>query len=67
MRLTIRIDREDDGRYIGEVLELPGCLTYGSTRSEAVSRVRALALHVVADEIENGDRRAPTEVYFEAA
>ena len=55
MKLTIEIDREDDGRWIGEVMELPGVLTYGQTREEAISRVQALALRVLADRIEHGE------------
>jgi len=42
--LTIEVDREEDGRWIAEVLELPGVLAYGSTEAEAVSRVKATAL-----------------------
>ena len=61
MHLTIKIERETDGRYIGEVKELSGCLVYGDTRSEANSRARALALRILADEVEFGDRSARTE------
>lgn len=54
-RFTVEIDREDDGRWIGEVPELPGCLAYGATRDEAVTRTVALALHVLGDRIEHGE------------
>lgn len=54
MQLTIEFDREADGRHIAEVLELPGCLAYGRTQSEADVLVRGLALHILADEIESG-------------
>lgn len=54
MQLTVEFDREADGRHIAEVLELPGCLAYGRTQSEADARVRALALRILADEIESG-------------
>jgi predicted RNase H-like HicB family nuclease len=69
MRLTVTIDREADGRFIGEVNELSGCLVYGTTRAEAVARARALALHILADEVEHGERsaRAISDLYFEAA
>ena len=69
MQLTVEFDREDDGRHIAEVLELPGCLVYGRTRAEAEALVRALALHILAVEVELG-RRDPADVeelYFEAA
>jgi len=58
MRLTVTIDREEGGRFIGEVRELPGCLVYGETRSEANALALACALHILADEVERGERSA---------
>jgi predicted RNase H-like HicB family nuclease len=55
MKLTIELEQEDDGRWIAEVLDLPGVLTYGQTREEAVARVQALALRVLADRLEHGE------------
>ena len=52
---TVEIDREDDGRWIGEVIDLPGVLAYGSTKDEAVARTKALAFRVLADRIEHGE------------
>jgi predicted RNase H-like HicB family nuclease len=65
---TIELDREDDGRWVAEVRALPGVLCYGSDRDEAVARVQALALRVIAERLEH--REAPAEflnVTFEAA
>jgi predicted RNase H-like HicB family nuclease len=45
------IEREEDGRWIGEVAELPGVLAYGATREDAVSKAKALALRVLADRL----------------
>lgn len=53
MNYTIDIDTEEDGRIIAEVLELPGVLAYGNTQEEAVSKVQALALHIIADRLEH--------------
>jgi predicted RNase H-like HicB family nuclease len=53
--LTLELDREDDGRYIAEVLDLPGVLAYGATREEATARAQALALRVLADRLEHGE------------
>jgi len=53
--LNIEIEREDDGRWIAEVPDLSGVMTYGDTREEAVSKVEALALRVLADRIEHGE------------
>jgi predicted RNase H-like HicB family nuclease len=55
MKLTIELDREDDGRWIAEVSDLPGVLSYGQTREEAVARVQALAFRVLADRLEHGE------------
>ena len=52
---TIDQEQEVDGRWIAEVLELPGVLAYGETRTEAVARVQALALRVLADRLEHGE------------
>lgn len=51
----MEIDREEDGRWIGEVTDLPRVLAYGSTRVEAVARTKALAFRVLADRIEHGE------------
>jgi predicted RNase H-like HicB family nuclease len=55
MNFTIGTEREDDGRWIASVIELPGVLVYGQTREEAVAKVQALALHVLADKLEHGE------------
>jgi predicted RNase H-like HicB family nuclease len=50
---TVDVELEDDGRWIGEVSELPGVLVYGLTREEAVSKAKALAFRVLADRLEH--------------
>ena len=68
MALNIELEREEDGRWIAEVPALSGVLCYGQTRDEAVARVQALALRVIADRLEHGE--APAElltVSFQAA
>jgi len=55
MDFTIEIEQEDDGRWIAEVLELPGVLSYGQTPEEARARAQALALRVVAERLEHGE------------
>ncbi len=64
----IEIDREADGRWLAEVPTLPGVLCYGHDRDEAVAKVQALALRVLAERLEH--REAPAEflhVTFHAA
>ncbi len=51
VKLTIDLDREEDGRWIAEALELPGVLCYGHTREEAISNTERLAIEVIADRI----------------
>ena len=53
--MNIELDREADGRWIAEVPAIPGALSYGTTRDEAIARVEALALRVVADRLEHGE------------
>lgn len=56
MDLTIETEQEEDGRWIAEVINLSGVLSYGQSQEDAVARVKALALRVVADQIEQGER-----------
>lgn len=66
--LKIESEREEDGRWIAEVPALPGVLAYGSTEAEASAKVKALALRVIADRLDNGEP-LPREIagVFEAA
>ncbi len=53
--MKIEIEREDDGRWIAEIPELPGVMAYGNSRNEAISKAEALALRVLADRLEHGE------------
>jgi len=53
--MIVETERENDGRWIAEIPDLPGVLVYGKTREEALSRVKALALRVLADRLEHGE------------
>ena len=55
VNLTIDLDREEDGRWIAEALELPGVMSYGKTRDEAISNAERLAIEVIADRIAHGE------------
>ena len=61
MQLKIRLLRENDGRWIGDIPELPGVTVYGSTAEEATLKVKALALRVIAEEIEHGEMKPSTD------
>ena len=53
--MNIEIEREEDGRWIAEVPDLPGVMAYGETQEDAISRVQALSLRVMADRHEHGE------------
>lgn len=55
LKLTIDCEQEEDGRWLAEVLELPGVLVCGRDTHDAIARVQALALRVLADRIEHGE------------
>lgn len=63
--LVIEIEQEDDGRWIGEIVELPGVLAYGSTPEEALNKTKALALRVLADRLEYGEAVPEIRQLFE--
>ena len=51
--MKIEIEKEEDGRWIAEIPELPGVMVYGNSRNEAISKAEALALRVLADRLEH--------------
>ncbi len=55
MKFTIETERENDGRWLAEVVELPGVLVYGDSVEEATAKAQALALRVLADRLEHGE------------
>ena len=61
MNFTIEHEREEDGRWLAEVPEIPGALAYGATASEAMAKVEALALRVLAERLEN-DEAGPQSI-----
>ena len=68
MNFQIELEQEADGRWIAEVPDLSGVMIYGKTRDEAIARVQALALRVLAERLEHGEA-APNllSVTFQAA
>ena len=68
LHFTIETEQEDDGRWLAEVLELPGVLAYGQTEQEALARVQALGLRVLAERLEHGETVATSlQIEFVAA
>ena len=62
MKLSIEVEREVDGRWIAEILEIPGALAYGATRGEAEAAAAAVALRTLADRLEAGEIGPPLPV-----
>jgi predicted RNase H-like HicB family nuclease len=58
MAFTIEFEREDNGRWLAEVLELSGALAYGQTSDEAIMNVQTLVLRVLAERLEVADHNA---------
>jgi predicted RNase H-like HicB family nuclease len=63
---AIEYELEDDGRWIAEIVSLPGVMAYGATKREAESKVQAIALRVIADSLER-DHSTTDHVQFAAA
>ncbi len=53
--MKIELEKEEDGRWIAEIQDLPGVVVYGDSRNEAISKAEALALRVLADRLEHGE------------
>ncbi len=62
MNFSIELEQEEDGRWIAEVCDLPGVLIYEKTRKEALAKVQALALRVLADCLEHHEGIGPRMV-----
>lgn len=68
MNFRIELEREEDGRWIAEVVDIPGVLVYGKTRDEAMLKAQALALRVLAERIDLGEVSSmPLTISFLAA
>jgi predicted RNase H-like HicB family nuclease len=65
--IRVELEREQDGRFLASVPDLPGVMAYGACEAEAVRKVKSIALQVLADMIESGEEvPAPLKVLFAA-
>jgi predicted RNase H-like HicB family nuclease len=64
--MRIELEQETDGRWLAEVPDLPGVMSYGQTQAAAIAQVKALALRVLAERLENGEA-VPETISFVAA
>jgi predicted RNase H-like HicB family nuclease len=58
MPFTVEVEQEEDGRWIAEVVDVPGAMAYGPTQDRAVSNAEALALRVLDERLKNGESDA---------
>ncbi|MCI0637180.1 MAG: type II toxin-antitoxin system HicB family antitoxin [Actinobacteria bacterium] len=64
----VEIEQEEDGRFLAEVIDLPGVIAYGETAEDALVHAQALALRVLADRLEHGEGpRGPVSVSFQTS
>ncbi len=64
----VEIEREVDGRFLAEVIELPGVMAYGRSAENALAYVQALALRVIAEQLDHEDGpRGPVSIRFETS
>ena len=67
MHLTVEIEQEEDGRWLTEVLDIPGVMAYGKTQEEAIAKVQTLTLRVLADRLEHGEIIPEVSAIFSVA
>lgn len=65
--LTVELEQEEDGRWLAEIPELPGVLAYGPTPEHARTKAEGLALRVLAERLENGERVPELDAIFAPA
>jgi predicted RNase H-like HicB family nuclease len=53
--MQVEVEQEQDGRWIAEISSIPGAMAYGATKAEAVAKVEALVLRILADKVEHGE------------
>ena len=65
--MRVETEKEVDGRWIAEVPQLPGAMAYGITKAEAVAKVEALVLRILADRLDNGEKAPELNQVFTVA
>jgi predicted RNase H-like HicB family nuclease len=65
--MQVEVEQEADGRWIAEVPAIHGAMAYGASKEEAVARVEALVLRVLADKLEHGEEAPEVRHVFTIA
>ena len=66
MKFQIEYEREEDGRWLAEVPQLPGVLAYGTSANDAMAKAQVLALRVLAERLEHNET-GPQAITFSIA
>lgn len=65
--MRVEVEQEQDGRWIAEVATIPGAMAYGFSRNEAIAKVEALVLRILADKVEHGEATPQLDQVFSVA
>ena len=65
--MRVEVEQEQDGRWIAEIASIPGAMAYGATKAEAVAKVEALVLRILADKVEHGEEAPELARVFSVA
>jgi predicted RNase H-like HicB family nuclease len=65
--VKVEVEQETDGRWIAEITTIPGAMVYGNTKSEAVAKVEALVLRILADRLDHGEEAPELDEVFTVA
>jgi predicted RNase H-like HicB family nuclease len=60
MRYTVVLEREDDGGFVVSVPALPGCVSQGDTRADALENIRE-AIELYVEDCRGAGDPVPTE------
>ena len=64
VRFSYELEQEDDGRWLVEIMELPGCMAYGSSAEDALRAAQVLAFRILADRLEHHEQAAVPDILF---
>ena len=64
MTLKVELDLEEDGRWLADVVDVPGAMAYGETRDVAAGNAEAIALRAIADQVEHREIPRPDKIEF---
>lgn len=64
MKYRVTIEQDEDGIFVAEVPSLPGCITQGETRLEAIANVKE-AIELYLESLEAHNEPVPPSIYEE--